>query len=297
MQRCTRPATGAERRADSVSRLVFRLTVCDFFIIFYRYLRENRTKTSHLSEAIPVNRRQPRRMKIRIATACAMLILVAPGRSSSQTTEVWLDYIANWTPLGSWSYEVNPGIAKAISGAEWLDTYLTANTTYIPFNWFSAEGNLETHYTFDPETEDVFELRPWLGLNFIWATFGKHLNVFYPMISARLERRYFWYQSSGTEDVKGRLRLRASARFTLNNETLSTGTYYLLFLVETYSPIDGEAREVSADRSRFQAGLGYVVGPQLRLELQYIHMRTRNTQADKFEASSNIVWLAVKHFL
>jgi hypothetical protein len=54
---------------------------------------------------------------------------------------------------------------------------------------------------------------------------------------------------------------------------------------------------VSADKTRFQAGLGYVFGPELRLELQYIHMRTRDTQENKFEASSNIVWLAVKHFL
>jgi len=236
-------------------------------------------------------------MKTRVALVCALLILAASGRTAAQTSEAWLDYIANWTPPGSWSYEVNPGIAKALSGAEWLDAYLGLNSTYIPVNWFSAEGNLETHYTFDPSTEDVLEVRPWLGLNFIWSTFGQHLNLFYPMFSARLERRYFWYQSSGTEDVKGRLRLRASARFTLNNETLTKGTYYLLFLIETYSPIDGEAREVSADRSRFQAGLGYVVGPQLRLELQFLHMRTRNTQEDKFEAASNVIWLAVRHFM
>jgi hypothetical protein len=236
------------------------------------------------------------RKKVRIAMAFAMLTLVAPGRSSSQTTEAWLDYFANWTPPGSWSYEVNPGLAKALSGAQWLDTYLGLNTTYIPFNWFSVEGNFETHYTFDPETEDVLELRPWLGLNFIWATFGQHLNLFYPMISARLEKRYFWYQSSGIEDTKGRLRLRAFARFTLNNQRLETGTYYLLFLVEVYAPIDGEAREVSADKTRFQAGLGYVLGPELRLELQFLHMRTRNTQENKFEASSNVVWLAVRHF-
>ena len=64
-----------------------------------------------------------------------------------------------------------------------------------------------------------------------------------------------------------------------------------------FTPLDGEAREVSADKTRFQAGLGYVFGPELRLELQYIHMRTLNTAAHKYEASSNVVWLAVKHFL
>jgi len=226
-----------------------------------------------------------------------MLVLLAPGQSSAQTTEVWLDYIANWTPPGSWSYEINPGLAKAVSGAQWTDTYLALNSTYIPLNWLNAEGNFEAHYTFDPATEDVLELRPWLGLNFVWATSGNQLNLFYPMISARLERRHFWYQSSGSEDAKWRVRLRAIARFTLNNERLEPGTYYLLFLVEAFASIDGDPREVSADKTRFQGGLGYVFSPELRLELQYVHMRTRNTQANKFEASSNIVWLAFKHFM
>jgi hypothetical protein len=57
-----------------------------------------------------------------MATACATLILLAPGRSSAQTTEVWFDYFANWTTVCDWSYEANHGIAKAVSGPQWLDT-------------------------------------------------------------------------------------------------------------------------------------------------------------------------------
>jgi hypothetical protein len=236
-------------------------------------------------------------MRARILTACAILILAVPFRSSSQTTEAWLDYFANWTTESDWSYEVNPGMAKAVSGAQWLETYLGLNTTYKPLNWFSAEGNLEAHYTFDEPTEDLLELRPWLGLNFIWATYGDYFNLFYPLVGVRLEQRNIWYQSSGTEETKYRLRLRASARFTLNNTMLEPGTYYILFLVEGYTPLDGDPREVSADRTRFQAGIGYVFDLQLRLELQYIHMRTRNTAENTFEASSNVVWLAFRHFL
>jgi hypothetical protein len=229
--------------------------------------------------------------------ACILVILLGPARSGAQTAETWVDYFANWTTQSDWSYEVNPGFAKAVSGGQWLDTYVGLNTTYNPVNWFSAEGNFETHYTFDHSTEDILELRPWLGLNFIWATFGNRLNLFYPMISARLERRHFWYQSSGVEDTKERLRLRAFARFTLNNETLEQGTYYLLFLAEAYVPLDGEAREVSADKYRLQTGVGYVFGPDMRMEIQYIMMRTRNTQSNEFEVSSHILWLALRHYL
>jgi len=235
-------------------------------------------------------------MKSLLTTAITALLILAPRQSASQTSEVWLDYFANWTYGPDWSFEGNAGIAKGLPDAQWLDAYLCANATYQPFNWFTTEGNLEGHYTFNTTTEDVLEVRPWLGFNFIWAKFGGPLHLFYPSISLRLEERYFWYQTSGAKESKERLRLRVFARFPINNEMLTEGTYYLLFLAEGYAPLDGEAREVSADKARFQAGIGYVFGSELRIELQYLWMRTRNTKSNNFETSSQIVWLALRNF-
>ena len=235
-------------------------------------------------------------MKLRLAIISMLLILLVPGRGGAQTAEAWLDYFANLTLENGWSFEANPGLAKGLAGAQWLDLYLASTAAYQPFNWLNAEGNLEVHYTFDKSTEDVLEVRPWLGLNFIWATFGEYLNIFYPSLSLRLEERFLWYQESGAEAKKTRARIRVATRFPLNNTTLTAGTYYLLFLAETYIPLDGEAREVSADRRRFQGGLGYVIGSDMRIELHYIHMRTLDTYSNKFEASSNIVWLAFRNY-
>jgi hypothetical protein len=235
-------------------------------------------------------------MKIFIASATALLVLLAPSQGGAQTAEAWLDYFANWNPGGSWTFEFNPGFAKGLGGAQWLDAYVASSATYQPINWFSSEGNLEVHYTFDKSTENVLELRPWLGLNFIWATYGEYLNVFYPSLSLRFEERFLWYQTSQEERTKTRARIRLFTRFPLNNELLVTGTYYILFLAETYIPIGAEAAEVSSDRRRFQAGLGYVVGSDLRVEFQYVLMRTRNSYTNSFENNSNIFWLAVKDF-
>ena len=99
-----------------------------------------------------------------------------------------------------------------------------------------------------------------------------------------------------TQESKSRARFRVSTRFPLNNDHLVSGTYYLLFLAEAYVPLNGDAREVSADKRRVQGGLGYVVGQDLRIELQYILMRQRNTYTNSFEISSNIVWLAVRSY-
>jgi hypothetical protein len=74
------------------------------------------------------------------------------------------------------------------------------------------------------------------------------------------------------------------------------GTYYLLFLAESYTSLQGDLKEVSADRTRFQAGLGYVIALDTRLEFYYVMMRTRNTYTNSFEEDSSIFWLAVKHF-
>jgi len=236
-------------------------------------------------------------MKLHIAIASALLILLVPGRCGAQGAEAWLDYIANWSPMGRWSFEANPGFSKGLAGDRWLDVYLTSTAAYQAFNWISTDGNFEAHYTFDKSTENVLELRPWLGVNFIWPTYGEYLNVFYPAFSLRLEERFLWYQTSETQATKTRARIRLSTRFPLNNETLVTGTYYLLILAETYVPLGGEAREVSADKRRFQVGLGYVFGSDLRIEFQYVNMRTRNSYLNKFETGSQIFWLAVKNFL
>jgi hypothetical protein len=226
-----------------------------------------------------------------------LLIFLASAQSVGQSSEVWLDYFALWPAGSEWTFEANTGFAKGVTDPKWLDAYLSGNATFQPFNWFNTEGNFETHYTFNTTEEDILELRPWLGVSLIWATYGGPLRLFYPFLSVRLEERLFWYQTSGAKETKERLRLRMSARFCLNNDLLTEGTYYLLFLAESFIPLDGSATEVSADRLRFQGGIGYVVGPDLRLELQYVLMRTRNTQMNTFEVSNNVVWFALRnHF-
>jgi hypothetical protein len=235
------------------------------------------------------------RMKTRTILASAALILLDIGLCGAQT-ELWGDYYATFRGGEGLTFEVNPGFSKGMKGATWLDTYLSGSATYQPLDWLSTDGNFEIHYTFDKSTENVLELRPWVGINAIWPTFGDYLNLFYPSLSVRLEERFFWYEESGTQDRTTRLRLRLFTRFPLNYTTLARGTYYLLFLAEIYASLDGEAREVSSDKRRFQGGLGYVVDTHLRLELQYILMRQRNSYTNSYETTSNIIWLAVRNY-
>jgi hypothetical protein len=224
-----------------------------------------------------------------------MISLLIPERSSAQR-EMWLDYYATFPAGRFWSYEVNPGFSKGLTNPVWLDTYISGNATYQDQNWLSTEGNLEFHYTFNSGAENVFELRPWVGTNLIWATHGGFLNLFYPSFGMRFEDRFFWYQTSGTQETKQRLRFRLSVRFPLNSASLVTGTFYVITLVEGYFPLNGEAKEISADKRRFQLGMGYVVATDLRVEMQYILMRQRNTIQNTFETSSNVVWLAVRNY-
>jgi len=234
-------------------------------------------------------------MTTRITLACAALMLLVTVRCAGQTTEAWLDYYALFI-RGDWSFEANTGATKGWNGASWTETYITGNATYQPLNWLTTEGNAELHYTFNKDEEDVLEVRPWAGVNFIWPTFGTFLNLFYPILAFRLEERILSYQQSGTTETKTRFRVRLMLRFLLNNETMMPGTYYLVFLGENYTPLDGEAREVSADKRRLQVGLGYVVLSDTRVELQYILMKTRDSYTNAFETSSNIIWFSVRNF-
>lgn len=230
-----------------------------------------------------------------LATPMFFLMLLLPDISSAQK-EMWLDYYAIFPAGRFWSYEVNTGLSKGFTDPVWAETYLSANATYQDYNWLSVEGNFEAHYTKNSVSDNFVELRPWVGANLIWATQGELLNLFYPSIGIRFEDRFFWYQPSGAQETKQRMRLRLHARFPLNNTTISTGTYYVITLVEASFPLNGEAKEIRADKRRFQLGLGYVVAADLRIEMQYVLMRQRNTLQNKFETNSQILWLAVRNY-
>ncbi len=235
-------------------------------------------------------------MKSLQTVALLFLWMLSLSQASAQSKELWLDYYAVFLAGRYWSYEINPGVSKGLTDPVWLDTYVSGNATYQDQNWLSTEGNLEFHYTFNTTTENVREIRPWLGANFIWPTFGGALNLYYPTLSLRFEERFLSYMSSGNTATKERIRLRVFTKLPLNDESMRAGTYYLIFLLETYVPLDGDAKEISADKRRFQIGLGYVMSPAVRLELQYLLMRERNTAENRFENSSNIFWFAFRNY-
>jgi hypothetical protein len=179
----------------------------------------------------------------------------------------------------------------------WADYYLCNTLSFTPFGWYYADGSVEFHYARDPESQNMTEFKVFLGQKFSYPYFFEAIHLENPYAYMRLEQRFLHYTEDGTDETKTQLRLRAGARFLLNNTTLSSGTYYIPFYFESFVNLNGEATEKFASRIRVVAGFGYAFNFRWRAELTYYGQRSRNRIEDSFVKTDNIFQLQVRYYL
>ena len=110
-----------------------------------------------------------------------------------------------------------------------------------------------------------------------------------------MESRSFVYFGSGSgSESSWRIRNRLEFLVPLNNERISDdGARYLLADWEWFVPLEDQ-EERFANRQRIRTGLGYRRSFHWRFEALYIWTRSRNTIADDFTTSDNIIDIRVK---
>ena len=131
---------------------------------------------------------------------------------------------------------------------------------------------------------------------FIWPTQGRYLNLYNPEFNVRLDYRFINYAGDIEDEVKSRIRFQLLGKFTINDTTLSIGTFYVPWAIESYTDLNGDPRERSAYMWRYRVGIGYVVSGFLRTELHYIASRTRDTTTDPFQVSTRTIWFVVRNY-
>ena len=111
---------------------------------------------------------------------------------------------------------------------------------------------------------------------------------------ARVEGRNLFYSSDTSNDSTLRFRNRVELQVPLNRNRVSDdGARYVLADWEWFVPLDDPA-ERFANRQRIRAGFGYRRTLNWRVEALYIWTRSRDTTAEGFSTSDNIVNVRVK---
>jgi hypothetical protein len=217
----------------------------------------------------------------------ALFIFLFTKTAYTQNTQIWLDADVFPTFSVNWDYNVEAGYRQYLVSEGWTRYHLRNVLTYKKFNWILLAGALDLFYTIEPVSENYLEVRPWIQATARWMTAGKHLNLFRPYFSIRLEERFFRYTDKST-DQKTRLRFRIGGRFTLNNDFMRVRTWYVPFRVEFFFNVGGEAQEVTADQNRIMAGIGYIFNSASRAEFNLTVQNSENTIS--FSSSTDLIF-------
>jgi len=226
-----------------------------------------------------------------------LLSVPIPNKLFSQDFQGWLDGFIYKSIGNSFLNEINLGYNKLLQKDGWSDYYITNTLMFNPFGWYVAEGAAEFHYTVDPQSQNMTEVRFFIGQEFSIPHFFEKIHLQNPYAYIRGEQRFLNYLEDGTTDENTRIRLRLGARFLINNSTLSSGTYYIPFYVENFINLTGEATERFSSRNRVVLGFGYIFNYRWRGEFYYYGQRSRNTVEDSFVKSDNIFQLRIKYYL
>jgi hypothetical protein len=188
-------------------------------------------------------------------------------------------------------------MARVLHADAWRDVYLCNTFSWMITGWYTVEGSVELHYTGDPLGPDIWEVRPWLGQKFTFAQFLKTIHLERPYFYVRLDQRFLWYpEEGGTPEIKTRVRPRLGGRFILNNTSLEPKTFYIPFYAESFINLNDEATERFASIRRAMIGVGYIINPRWRTEIDYYTNRSRNTVDDDFARTDMIIQIQLRYF-
>ena len=173
----------------------------------------------------------------------------------------------------------------------WTQLYVRAGASYDLGSKLRLGGGFDARYTYQPESGDLVELRPWQEAKVYWPESPGWVRRFVLTHRVRLEERFF---DSGVEDFEWRFRYRLQTKMALNTYDVEQGSFYVFLAAEWFANLSGASSELFADRGRATIGLGYVSSPTWTFDLRYHSQRSRVTLGDDFRTNSHVIDFSVR---
>ena len=142
----------------------------------------------------------------------------------------------------------------------------TGGVSYDAAKRIRVEGGLGLYYVYRSALADTFETRLWQAASFDWPYSPGAVRRFVLQHRLRLEERF---RKTEDWDFALRFRYRLSFAIPLNRYTVEAGAFYIPLKAEFFVPLGDDIEELFTKRTRFTAGLGYVVDKSWTLELRY----------------------------
>ena len=138
------------------------------------------------------------------------------------TRQLWLDYYQYFYFKPKWQFYGDAGYRTQLNELEWMMVYARPSIHWYAGKRIDLAGGVGFFYTFNYDTVNNFEIRPWQGIKFRWAEL-KHIKFSHFI---RLEERFNF--PVDTWDMEFNLRFRY--RFGLKSKIYSWHVMQYLFL-------------------------------------------------------------------
>ena len=234
---------------------------------------------------------------IRAATSIALgialfgaALAVAPSHAQEpRFTEFhdWTDLATIYNFSSTFRYDGDYGVRGLLTDSEWTLVYLRPSVRFKSKDLYALHGGAALFYNFFESTEDLPEVRPWVGIRFK----GPQVSGWTLYNYFRLEGRAFYLKSSSEWDtvLRGRWQVQVTTpRYHIG----SWNNFYSLAFVELFDDITTGVDGGLGDRFRFDLGTGNHVSENLRIELNYLFHTVRFGESfGDFEADDHVVRL------
>lgn len=192
-------------------------------------------------------------------------IVVYSGADTNFQT--WTDIATIYNISDRWQYNGDQGIRGVVSRNDFNIFYVRPSVLYWVKPWFTVHGGIGFFQDVFEDDGNIFELRPWQGLQFVWPEIGGYAISHY----LRLEERMFWLTSGESDFDFFTLR----SRYQLG---VTTPTYNVLFkngiylngTIELFWDIKTSFLDNLVNRIRYDLGVGTKVSDAWWVELHYV---------------------------
>lgn len=238
----------------------------------------------------------PRSWFVRVGMV--MVLLAVPVRtaaaqdSTTVTGNLWLDFIVDWRFAPEFRFWADNYYRTLFTGGPTQRMVGTRpELSYAALGWLQVMAGTNIRYTDDSDGLNSWELRPYLGVQFIGDRFRRVVVQNY----SRLEYRKFLYTDSDSTAASWRFRTRFAIQGLVSGKTfIDPGSWRLSGDVEFFVDLSEPVPEPFADRARIRLGVGHVRTLKWHFDAFYILQFSRDTRNSGVNSIDNFLRLRVK---
>jgi hypothetical protein len=149
--------------------------------------------------------------------------------------------------------------------SQWRRFHIRSGILFQNRTLYNFQAGLMLIYTLTKPSE-VFEFRPWQAFQLNWPNISRvriqHLF--------RTEQRSSWNLSEDQSNFVFKIRYQIGTRIPLFSKTIQPGTYFLDLRSEWFFDLSSRNNELTNDRIRISAGVGYRINLSLDAKAFYV---------------------------